>query len=405
LIAPVLLVGSACVQIEAPPLRHREYVQLDAPPLANLTRACDARDHRGWDYFPAKTRFEHSTQLDVSYHGAYKVVTFRPVVHKGLVLRYVLYQCGTSPPSGYDDATLVEVPAQRAVLNNPAFGGTIDRLGVIDRFYGVNGFEEYTNAAIVQAGRDGRLHEFGTRGVSTIERAVALDPDIVFLFYSASPNFNLHPALARIGVRAVVLGDIFEETALGRAEWVKFMSLFFNEEARANAIVDAAAGRYRDLAARVETTTARPVVFQGFPANRDTWTAVGGRNHVASTIRDAGGRYFLADDRSSNLNVHMPFERAIEGSFDARVWIGMNGVNRVKRSSDLVRNAPQVAELGPIRTGGAVYAMDRHMNTARFFPYGNESLDKPDVVLADFVSVLHPELLPGYQPMFIRRLE
>jgi iron complex transport system substrate-binding protein len=404
LCAVLCLVAGGCEQVSAPPPRQRTFVDLTAPPTGNLTRTCDAAPHAGWDYFPEKVHFEHSTQLRVEYHDAFKIVTFTPAIHRGLPLRYVLYQCGTPRPSDVGDgAIVVEVPVQRAVLNDSAYGGAVDRLGILDRLYGVNGFEEFTNPAILDAAASGRLQELGTRGPSTIEKAVALDIDVVFLFYSANPNFNLHPALARLGVAGVGLADLFESTPLGRAEWVKFLALFFNEEARANQILDAAAQHYGDLRTRAQATAARPVVFQGFPADRDTWTAVGGANAMATLIRDAGGRYVLDDD-TPRANVPFPFERALFDAFDAPIWIGMNGVNRTKATRDLIARAPQVAELGPVR-GGAVYAMDRHMNAARAFPFASESLDKPDVVLADLVAVLHPDLLPGYVPAFMRKLD
>jgi iron complex transport system substrate-binding protein len=398
------LACSGCDQIESPSLRQRQAVRLVAAPTKNLTRTCDTGYHAGWDYFPEKTTFEYSDQLRVEYHGSFKLVDFVSNIHKNERLRYILYQCGAPRPAGFSGAIFIEVPLQRAVLNNPAFGSTLDKLGIIDRFYGVNGFEGFTNAAILKAGKEGRLHEMGTRRQSTIENALAIDPDAVFLFYSGNPIFNLHPALAGLGVGGVALADIFESTPLGRTDWVKFMALFFNEEAQANRLVDGAAKRYLELKALAHHTPTRPIVLEGFAANRDTWTAVGGGNNIAALIEDAGARYFLDDDRQPKANLPMPFEKAVQKSFASKIWLGMNGVVRVKTKRDLVRNAPQVAELGPVRAGD-VYAVDLNMNHERFFPYSDQSLDKPDVMLGDLVSILHPELLPGYRRTFIRRLD
>jgi iron complex transport system substrate-binding protein len=64
-----------------------------------------------------------------------------------LPLRYVLYQCGTPRPKGFDGATFLEVPLQRAVLNSPVMGSTVEALGVIDRLFGVNDLHQYTTPA------------------------------------------------------------------------------------------------------------------------------------------------------------------------------------------------------------------------------------------------------------------
>ena len=58
----------------------------------------------------------------------------------------------------------------------------------------------------------------------------------------------------------------------------------------------------------------------------------------------------------------------------------------------------------PVRSG-RVFALESNRSSGEAMPWLDSSLDKPDVVLADFISVLHPELLPGYKPLFIRELQ
>ena len=127
------LVVTACSSLQAPSRRVRKVTLLEAPPVGNLNRSCPGKYVQGWDYFPEKVVFEHSTQLNVTYHGHYKVVEFVPSILKNLPLRYVLYQCGTPRPKVFEGDTFLEVPLQRAVLNNPSIGSTVEALGVIDR--------------------------------------------------------------------------------------------------------------------------------------------------------------------------------------------------------------------------------------------------------------------------------
>ena len=399
----MILFCAACSSVQAPPARHRVYTALQGAPKRNLIRSCPDRYDSRWDYFPEKVRFQYSTQLTVSYHRSYKVIDFIPNLQANLPLRYVLYQCGTPRPQGFGGATFIQVPVQRAVLNNPSFGSTVEALGVIDRLYGVNDLDAFTNETILKAGQEGRLHQLGTRGPSTIELATAIDTDVVFLFYSANPTFNLHPALFRLGVGAVALGDIFETSPLGRAEWLKFFALFFNEEGIANVHFDAAAQRYLELADRVSHTAERPSVLLGFASSRDTWTASGGHNALAQLVHDAGGRYFLQNDDRPAANLRMPFEKVMQLAYGASFWIGSNGLNRVPSKCDLIRGTPMLEHLSAVRIGH-VFALDSNMLKSEALPFADGSLDKPDVLLSDFVSVLHPGLLPGYRPVFIREL-
>ena len=393
------LVG--CSPREAYDLRSRVYAATNETGR-NWTEHCPSSYDPARDYFPEKTAFVYSTQLKVEYHSNYKVVDFLPTLHLHDPLRFVLYQCGTPKPIGFAGAQFIEVPLQRAVLNEPAFGESVAELGVLDRLYAVNDAEAYTNQALNEAIQSGRIRALGTRYGSTIELAAAADPDAVFLFYSAAPNANVHPALVAMGVHGIPMGNHFERDELGTSEWLKFMALLFNREGRAEQLLAPRIARYKRLKELASRTLVRPKVMMGFPQNNDTWTAVGARNAYAQTVRDAGGSYFLENDETS-LNKRMQFEAALDAANDARLWIGFYGVNRAANLKTLLKPVPQLATLGPVRHG-SVFATDAHMQANRAFPFSDQSLDHPDEVLADFVWAVHPELLPDYQPVFMRQL-
>jgi iron complex transport system substrate-binding protein len=331
------------------------------------------------------------------------VVDLVPGIARNLPLRYVLYQCGTPRPPGFEGATFLEVPLQRAVLNSPTLGSTVEALGVIDRLFGVNDLDEFTVPSILQAGEEGRIHALGTRSPSSIELATTIDTDAVFLFYSANPVYNLHPALRRLGVGAVAVADIFESTPLGRAEWSKFFALFFNEERRANQNFGRSEEQYDTLASRARQEAQKPVVLLGFAWTRDVWTASGGRNYQARLVEDAGGRYVLADNPQGGPNLRMPFEKAVYESGRAPIWIAHNGISRIPSKAALLRKMPLFATLFTVERG-RVYTLDSGAGPGEAIPAADSSLDRPETMLADFISVIHPELLPGYRPVFIREL-
>lgn len=396
-----VLALAGCSPREAYDIRSRVYASANETGR-NWTEKCPSSYDLARDYFPEKTEFLYSTQLKLQYHNNYKVVDFLPTLHLRDPLRYVLYQCGTPKPTGYPGAQFIEVPVQRAVLNEPAFGESVAELGVLDHLYAVNDAEAYTNPALNEAIESGRVRALGTRYGSTIELAAAADPDAVFLFYSSAPNANVHPALVAMGVHGIPMGNHFERDELGTSEWLKFLALLFNREARANELLAPRVERYKHLKELASRAIFKPKVMMGFPQNNDTWTAVGAQNAYAQTVRDAGGAYFLKNDETS-LNKRMQFEAALDAADDARIWIGFYGVNRAANLKTLLKPIPQLAALGPVRHGN-VFATDAHMQANRAFPFNDQSLDHPDEVLADFIWAIHPDLLPDYQPTFIRQL-
>ena len=133
------------------------------------------------------------------------------------------------------------------------------------------------------------------------------------------------------------------------------------------------------------------------------WTASGGGNFFAQFVRDAGSQYFLAADRRPAANLRMPFEKAVYLSSRSSFWICGNGLNRVQSKRELIRKIPMMENLFAVHSG-RVFALDSNRSKGEAISYVDSSLDKPDVVLSDLISVLHPELLHGYKPYFIREL-
>jgi iron complex transport system substrate-binding protein len=403
---PWLLLSLACTigcrrydSIDPTPKRT---VAISAPLTANLRDGCADHFEPGFDYFPDKSTFHYAQQVRVSYHGNYKVIDFIPAVHTQETFRYVLVQCGTPPPSGYPGARVVQVPAGRFVLNDAAYGSAVVRLGLLDQLVGISSFLSYTTPEILARKQSGRIREVASRSHSPLEATIAVDPDLVFLFYSAYPNANLHPQLSRMGVAGIPMAGHFEANLLARSEWIKLMALFFNSEREAEAVFAPAAARYEELAGRSRSVGHRPDVLLGFPSDRDTWALNGGRNFMAQLIWDAGGHYFWSNQQAGSL-VKADFERILDEALDTSIGLGTTGVSRVNSRRALIERDARMAFFTPVAKDG-VQASNRGMDDRHAQPYADQSMDKPDIVLSDVVSALHPELLPGYKPIFFQKL-
>src|SRR5262249_4666196 len=110
-----------------------------------------------------------------------------------------------------------------------------------------------------------------------------------------------HSVIRRAGIPVVADHEYLEPTALARAEWLKFMAAFLNEDRAAQQIYADVSRRYRALSARAVALpeASKPTVMTGGGV-RGVFVIAGGQSYVATLIRDAGGRYLWADDRSVN---------------------------------------------------------------------------------------------------------
>lgn len=347
-----------------------------------------------------RVRFEHSIQLQVSDHDGYRVVDFHPSVLTRETMRLVLADHGVTLPAALRAEQVIRVPVTRIVTANHAMNSTLEALEVEESVVGVNSFRGITAPKLARRAAAGLIHETGGGTHSNIEKTLALDPDIYFTFYSAYPQHNMHPKLWEAGLHAIPLSDHTEPTPLARAEWIKFVALFFHKEREANRLFEGIVERYGLVAERARTVTSRPPVLAGFPSGRDIWSAHGGRNYIASLIHDAGGEYVWKDGIHGSL-VYVNFERMFDTAIDADAW--MTGGFLPPTLALLGRQNPPLAWLRPV-TLGNVLNPGRGLSPLAPMPYHDQSLDKPDLVLADLMHFLHPEILPSHRPVYFERL-
>lgn len=394
---------AACAPIPAqdPPTRPR--VAAGAAPDGNLTRACVADYRPGIDYFPAKSRFTDSAQLQVSYHGNWKRVTFTPAVDTRETLSLVLVQCGTPHPTVGPRDVVVEVPLRNWATANVSMLGAAVLLGVDDRLMGVPSTGSVSLPSIRRRIDKGEVVSIYAAGHGNGEQAAALGADLFFTFYSAYPSFNIHPLLQQMGAAAAPQSDHTERTPLGRAEWIKYLALFFNEEAKASAIFADRKQRYRRIAALTRDVAHRPLVQLGYPETRDRWSQAGGDNHAYRMIEDAGGRHAWRDVRIAGSLTYAPVEQLYDRAAEADAWVGHFALGAAT-TAELRRDLPRYAWLKPLRTG-QVYWFDANKTNGRRNPWSDQGMTEPQDALAELIGVLHPEILPlPDRPRFIRQL-
>lgn len=402
IVALSLLALAGCKQVEA--LKPTQWpVHAVATPSANLTSECVSDYRPDRDYFPSKVRFERSTQLTVDYHRNYKFVRFNPGVDTGETQSFALVQCGTPVPANLPANTIVvEVPIKRLATVNEGMLGALVDIDAVDTLVGIPNKKSVTVPEIKAHIAKGGVSEVYGYGHSSIEGILALDPDVYLSFYSAYPEFHMHPTLWRLGVKALPMADHLESHPLGRAEWMKFLGLLTNRERQANRAYADIAARYAAMRAKVPEGITRPRVMSGAASARDEWELYGGDNYRSRLIHDAGGEFVFSDLPTANGWVLMPYERAYARGNDAPVWLG--GPQGAGTYRELLGRNAMYAQFAAVRQRN-VTGWDK--GYIGYFAYlaNDQSMTKPHWQLEDAIRVLHPELLPPGDFHFARSLQ
>lgn len=358
----------------------------------NLTKGCVERFDATADYFPDKVAIEDAANFSVEYRSSYKIVTVREAYAGGPPERYVLVQCGTPVPKlegQLSRAQAVMVPVTSLFSSSTTHLPLLVDLGRLDVLTGVSRLKDLMGDEIVKRAATGLVREFAAASVVDAELVVLSRPSVLMTGGAFSASLAV---IRSAGVPIVANTEWLEPTALARAEWLKYMALFLNEERKAQTAYGAMRTRYRALSARAtaQPEAARPLVMTG-RSTRGTFTIAGGRSYVAALIKDAGGRYAWADNTAVG-SASVDFEAQIQRAANADVWINGGGWTSL---AAMLEDEPRYAEFKAYRQG-QVWVYERRVTPTGGNDYWSRSITHPDLVLADLVKIFHPQLAPGH---------
>ncbi len=362
------------------------------------------------DYFPDKVVPEFARGWQVEYHNNFKVVdvtTPWPNAAAGDAFRYVLVECGTPAPEGYEGASFIEIPAGGLIALGTSYIPQLKELGLLDQLIGVDNLTFFNTPEVVEMIADSKLIEVGVGSAVNVEAVLNADPGLILTFGSGTPDYDAHPALIQAGAPVVVASDFVEQTPLGQAEWIKFTALFYNKEGQANAAFGEKAAEYAalvDLTASLSDDAQPNVLWNSYSSYSGEWFVPGSESFTAHYVGDAGAKLVLGDAaevQGNNNALPFSFEAVYEAGLDADIWLpGAFGVSTL---DDLVTQDERYADFAAVKNG-QVYNYDARVNANGGNDYFENGVANPQDVLADLITIFHPDLLPDHALIYFRRL-
>jgi iron complex transport system substrate-binding protein len=369
----------------------------------NRIEGCVERFDPKRDYFPEKARIRYAKGFTIEYREHYKILTvLTPWPNAEEHLRYVLVQCGTPRPAGFDGLPFIEVPIGTIATLSTTHLPHLEFLDEVQSLVAMGDPERVYSARIREQISTGEVQAVGRGTTLNIERVLELAPDLVTAVGHDQPQYNAHPVLERAGVHVVINSEYVEESALGRAEWLKSTAAFFNKEGVAEQIFDETERQYGAYTALTRSIPVeeRPRVFGG-TLYRDTWHVPGGKSFIAGLIHDAGGRYLWAED-THHASVPLSFEAVFERAANADYWL--TGRLEWFSRTDILGDNQRYGSFKAFQVGD-IYNSNARVDEHGANDFWETGVVAPQILLADLIKILHPDLLPNHQLRYYRRLE
>lgn len=294
-------------------------------------------------------------------------------------------------PEGY---VRIETPVERVICMTSLQLSNFIKLDIPEKVIGITSTRHLHNEQMNRQIKDGMTHKIGIEGNFDTEVIMALEPDMIFISpfkrggYDAIRNVDI-PMIPHLGYK--------ELTPLGQAEWIKVVGLLTGNEEKANRVFDGIANRYNKLKRMTDTISSRPTVFSG-EMRGGNWYAVGGRSFLAQLFRDAGGDYFLKDNKESG-GVTLDYETVYTNASNASYWRIVNSYEGTYSYDVLKEQDNRYTDFLAWKNRGVIYC---NMKEVPFY----ESMPvEPEVVLGDFIHVFHPDMLPDHRPVYYHLLK
>jgi iron complex transport system substrate-binding protein len=244
----------------------------------------------------------------------------------------------------------------------------------------------------------GKVQELGKDSGINIELLTVLKPDVV-MGYTMSSDYGQFKKIEDLGVPVIINAEYLEKHPLGRAEWIKFMAVFFGKERMADSVFHEIESNYLRIQKIAKETSSRPSVVSGIVYG-DAWFLPGGQNYASKILQDAGCQYLWQSD-SSHGYLELSFETVYDKAHDADLWIGVATFKSLQEINQADHRYKQFSAFKEKR----VYTYDGKKGAKG----GSEFLElgylRPDIILKDLVVIAHPEALPGDTLYFHKRLE
>jgi iron complex transport system substrate-binding protein len=364
--------------------------------------ACD-----GKKYTEKKDRKELPASLEIKYAAGF---TVHSLGHSKLVevsypfqgatsgYYYLLVPRGEKPPAHHVGTRVIYTPVETIVCTSTTHIPLLDYLGETDKLVGFPTTDYISSERMRKRIDRGKVVELGIDKGLNLERLAVLKPGMV-MGYTMSSDYGQFKKIEELGIPVVINGEYLEQHPLGRAEWIKFMGLFFNREKEADSVFSAIERNYLRAQAAVKNEASRPPTVLSGIVYGDAWFLPAGENYAAKLLRDAGCRYLWEETRGNGF-LELSFESVYEKANNADLWIGTGTYKTLAEIGAADARYTRFDAFGKKQ----VYNYDARKGSKG----GNEFLElgylRPDLILMDLIKIAHPVLLPDHELFFHRKL-
>ena len=297
------------------------------------------------------------------------------------------------------DLQRITKPAERIVCMSSSHIAMLATMQEQQRVVGVSGIDFISDEYILAHRTE--IGDVGYDNNINYELLIALNPDLVLLYGINAAN-SLESKLRELQIPFAYIGEYVESSPLGKAEWMVTIGEIAGRREQSVALFEEIASRYTTLSTDIKAKIGearRPQVMLNTPY-RDAWFLPAKSSYIVQLIEDAGGKTFTTQGKG-NTSEPIDIEQALLYASQSDMWLNPSGCNSI---AELVALNPKFATVPPV-IRGQVWNNNTRQTTMGGSDFWESGVVRPDIILNDLATILHPELMTGKELYYHKQLK
>src|SRR5690554_2016195 len=336
--------------------------------------------------------------LEITNYNDFTVMKItKPWPEATKTFTYVCAASSNNVPDSLAKYTFIQTPVQNLVVTSTTHISSLVALNQQDKLIGFPNLNFISSSIVRKMIDEEKIMELGDQQNLNFEKTVDLQPQLIvgLSMDSETSKFN---QFEKAGVPVLYNADWVETTPLGKAEWIKFFGVLFDQQKEANEYFQKIITEYDKAKKLVSQVKVKPTVLSG-SIFQDVWYAPQGESWMADFIKDAQGDYVWKDTQGTG-SLSLSLEAALDHGTAADVWIGPGQFTTYEELGNGNKHYKELKAFQQKR----VYSYSIKKGAGGGVVFYEDAPNRPDLVLKDLIYILHPEVLPDYEPVFIEAI-
>lgn len=339
---------------------------------------------------------DYAQGFSILHFDNYKeVIVYSPWLKATVYARYFLVKdISVDVPT---NGVKIVVPIKSVAATSVTHFEFLNLIGELETISGVCSPAIIYNQQIRESLKKGKIADLGDAFTINLEKTLQLKPAAVMMS-GYNQNDPYAQRVSQSGIPVLFNNEWMETSLLARAEWIKFVAAFYDKETVADSFFADIAKRYNNVKALAQGIKTKPTIMAGSNF-RGTWYMPSGQNFMGKLFADAGASYFYANDTTAG-SLPLNVETVLKNFSKTDIWLNCN-FNSIE---ELIKADTKHALFRPVQLK-QVYNFNKRLLPSSANDFWESAVARPDLLLSDVISILHPELLPDYELVYASKLK